>query len=95
MKYIYKDTGMPGRGDISGSVLLAWHGFVPFRTWSLELQCLSYGDSIQLTEMAGTDCIVRVMSVEKWCKHVASIQCRPGAGHGIGRFVVSTNQNPR
>jgi len=25
MKYIYKGMGMPGWGDVSGSVLLAWH----------------------------------------------------------------------
>lgn len=42
MKYIYKGMGMPGWGDVSGSVLLAWHE--------------------KLTEIAGTGCIVRVMS---------------------------------
>ncbi|KAI5986684.1 actin-related protein ARPC5 [Pisolithus albus] len=42
MKYIYKGMGMPGWGDVSGSVLLAWHE--------------------KLTEVAGTGCIVRVMS---------------------------------
>jgi len=25
MKYLYKGMGMPGWGDISGSVLLGWH----------------------------------------------------------------------
>lgn len=25
MKYIYKGMGMPGWGDVSGSVLLGWH----------------------------------------------------------------------
>ncbi|KIK90484.1 hypothetical protein PAXRUDRAFT_831677 [Paxillus rubicundulus Ve08.2h10] len=42
MKYIYKGMGMPGWGDVSGSVLLGWHE--------------------KLTEVAGTGCIVRVMT---------------------------------
>ncbi|OJA13583.1 hypothetical protein AZE42_09876 [Rhizopogon vesiculosus] len=42
MKYIYKGMGMPGWGDVSGSVLLGWHE--------------------KLTEIAGTGCIVRVMT---------------------------------
>jgi actin related protein 2/3 complex, subunit 5 len=25
MKYLYKGMGMPGWGDVSGSVLLGWH----------------------------------------------------------------------
>jgi actin related protein 2/3 complex subunit 5 len=25
MKYIYKGMGLPGWGDVSGSVLLGWH----------------------------------------------------------------------
>lgn len=25
MKYVYKGMGMPGWGDVSGSVLLGWH----------------------------------------------------------------------
>lgn len=25
MKYLYKGMAMPGWGDVSGSVLLAWH----------------------------------------------------------------------
>jgi actin related protein 2/3 complex subunit 5 len=25
MKYLYKGMGMPGWGDLSGSVLLGWH----------------------------------------------------------------------
>jgi actin related protein 2/3 complex subunit 5 len=25
MKYIYKGMGLPGWGDLSGSVLLGWH----------------------------------------------------------------------
>ncbi|KAG1735377.1 actin-related protein 2/3 complex subunit 5, partial [Suillus lakei] len=43
MKYLYKDMGMLGWGDVSGSgVLLGWHE--------------------KLTEVAGTGCIVRVMT---------------------------------
>ncbi|KAI6023161.1 hypothetical protein PISMIDRAFT_100982, partial [Pisolithus microcarpus 441] len=42
MKYIYKGMGVPGWGDVSGNVLLAWQE--------------------KLTEVAGTGCIVRVMS---------------------------------
>ncbi|KAG1773381.1 actin-related protein 2/3 complex subunit 5 [Suillus placidus] len=42
MKYLYKGMGMPGWGDVSGSVLLGWHE--------------------KLTEIAGTGCIVRVMT---------------------------------
>ncbi|KAG1816757.1 actin-related protein 2/3 complex subunit 5 [Suillus subaureus] len=42
MKYLYKGMGMPGWGDVSGSVLLGWHE--------------------KLTEVAGTGCIVRVMT---------------------------------
>jgi len=45
MKYIYKGMGMPGWGDVSGSVLLGWHE--------------------KLTEIAGTGCIVRVMTDRK------------------------------
>ncbi|KIK14750.1 hypothetical protein PISMIDRAFT_116484 [Pisolithus microcarpus 441] len=45
MKYIYKGMGVPGWGDVSGSVILAWHGTRRY-----------------LTEVAGTGCIVRVMS---------------------------------
>ncbi|KAG1788649.1 actin-related protein 2/3 complex subunit 5 [Suillus plorans] len=45
MKYIYKGMGMPGWGDVSGSVLLGWHE--------------------KLTEVAGTGCIVRVMTDRK------------------------------
>jgi len=42
MKYLYKGMGLPGWGDVSGSVLLGWHE--------------------KLTEVAGTGCIVRVMT---------------------------------
>ncbi|KZS88081.1 actin-related protein ARPC5 [Sistotremastrum niveocremeum HHB9708] len=42
MKYLYKGMGMPGWGEVSGSVLLGWHE--------------------KLTEVAGTGCIVRVMT---------------------------------
>jgi len=42
MKYLYKGMGLPGWGDVSGSVLLGWHE--------------------KLTEAAGTECIVRVMT---------------------------------
>ena len=30
MKYLYKGMGLPGWGDISGSVLLGWHEKVHF-----------------------------------------------------------------
>jgi len=42
MKYLYKGMGLPGWGEVSGSVLLGWHE--------------------KLTEVAGTGCIVRVMT---------------------------------
>ncbi|KAH7106799.1 actin-related protein ARPC5 [Auriculariales sp. MPI-PUGE-AT-0066] len=42
MKYLYKGMAVPGAGDVSGSVLLAWHE--------------------KLTDVAGTGCIVRVMT---------------------------------
>lgn len=31
MKYLYKGMGMPGWGDVSGSVLLGWHEKVSAR----------------------------------------------------------------
>lgn len=33
MKYIYKGMGMPGWGDVSGSVLLGWHEKVRSSLW--------------------------------------------------------------
>lgn len=30
MKYLYKGMGLPGWGDVSGSVLLGWHEKVRF-----------------------------------------------------------------
>jgi actin related protein 2/3 complex subunit 5 len=59
MKYLYKGMGMPGWGDVSGSVLLGWHEKV-------RLELVSYVNfltiNLQLTEVAGTGCIVRVMT---------------------------------
>ncbi|TFY66774.1 hypothetical protein EVG20_g4314 [Dentipellis fragilis] len=52
MKYLYKGMGMPGWGDVSGSVLLGWHEKI----------------AIQLTEVAGTGCIVRAMTDRRLCR---------------------------
>ena len=64
MKYLYKGMGMPGWGDVSGSVLLGWHEKVcrlhfghPLPT---SLTCFT--PFTQLTEAAGTGCIVRAMT---------------------------------
>ena len=61
MKYLYKGMGMPGWGDVSGSVLLGWHEKV-----RMICALCSAKDLIleikQLTEVAGTGCIVRVMT---------------------------------
>ena len=60
MKYLYKGMSLPGWGDVSGSVLLGWHEKVcqipdsPILTFSLT--------HLQLTEVAGTGCIVRAMT---------------------------------
>ena len=66
MKYLYKGMAMPGWGDVSGSVLLVWHEKVccGFELCAaLPSKCL-LTDCIrdQLTEIAGTGCIVRVMT---------------------------------
>ena len=66
MKYLYKGMAMPGWGDVSGSVLLVWHEKVccEFELCAtLPSKCL-LTDYIrdQLTEIAGTGCIVRVMT---------------------------------
>jgi actin related protein 2/3 complex subunit 5 len=60
MKYLYKGMGLPGWGDVSGSVLLGWHEKVrrisgpSFPTFALT--------QLQLTEVTGTGCIVRAMT---------------------------------
>lgn len=64
MKYLYKGMALPGWGDVSGSVLLGWHEKVSIcvsnATESLTgVYCLS---DVQLTEVAGTGCIVRAMT---------------------------------
>jgi actin related protein 2/3 complex subunit 5 len=61
MKYLYKGMGMPGWGDVSGSVLLGWHEKV--RSLGASALVLSNSSfSMQLTEVAGTGCIVRAMT---------------------------------
>ena len=61
MKYLYKGMAMPGWGDISGSVLLGWHEKVCVCGYkSIVINSLSY--TAQLTEIAGTGCIVRTMT---------------------------------
>ena len=67
MKYLYKGMAMPGWGDVSGSVLLVWHEkvcdlFGPLVTLHLDKLAYECGTPIQLTEIAGTGCIVRVMT---------------------------------
>jgi len=59
MKYLYKGMGMPGWGDVSGSVLLGWHEKVRFKLADY-ITLLTV--NLQLTEIAGTGCIVRVMT---------------------------------
>jgi len=61
MKYLYKGMGMPGWGDVSGSVLLGWHEKVYSSTYSTPPRCMADW-CVQLTEVAGTGCIVRVMT---------------------------------
>jgi actin related protein 2/3 complex subunit 5 len=62
MKYLYKGMGMPGWGDLSGSVLLGWHEKV-FTFTRLMLSALADRlEVVQLTEVAGVGCIVRVMT---------------------------------
>jgi hypothetical protein len=36
MKYLYKGMGLPGWGDLSGSVLLGWHEKVSFHLLGLQ-----------------------------------------------------------
>lgn len=36
MKYLYKGMGMPGWGDVSGSVLLGWHEKVCLESLTLQ-----------------------------------------------------------
>ena len=67
MKYLYKGMAMPGWGDVSGSVLLGWHEKVryalpPSRRPLLEIFADERYGWFQLTEIAGTGCIVRVMT---------------------------------
>ena len=68
MKYLYKGMAMPGWGDVSGSVLLGWHEKVcctftpPLRRPLLETFADERYGRFQLTEIAGTGCIVRVMT---------------------------------
>ena len=60
MKYLYKGMGMPGWGDVSGSVLLGWHEKV---CRIPRLSTLTFFlTQHQLTEVAGTGCIVRAMT---------------------------------
>ena len=70
MKYLYKGMGLPGWGDISGSVLLGWHekvrrmsifhlSNVMLTTTTLSHPSLFF---LQLTEVAGVGCIVRAMT---------------------------------
>jgi actin related protein 2/3 complex, subunit 5 len=60
MKYLYKGMGLPGWGDVSGSVLLGWHEKVRPDT-RLVRSNFSLTQP-QLTEVAGTGCIVRAMT---------------------------------
>ena len=59
MKYLYKGMGMPGWGEVSGSVLLGWHEKV---CCDCSVLCFHITHLLQLTEAAGTGCIVRVMT---------------------------------
>lgn len=59
MKYLYKGMAMPGWGDISGSVLLGWHEKVRYIILH-GIYTISWPP--QLTEVAGTGCIVRTMT---------------------------------
>lgn len=60
MKYLYKGMALPGWGDVSGSVLLGWHEKV-YRA-KLSIRLLRLTPHPQLTEAAGTGCIVRAMT---------------------------------
>jgi actin related protein 2/3 complex subunit 5 len=60
MKYLYKGMSLPGWGDVSGSVLLGWHEKVcQIPDSSISTFPLT---QLQLTEVAGTGCIVRAMT---------------------------------
>jgi len=61
MKYLYKGMGLPGWGDVSGSVLLGWHEKV-CRMPRLSTLIFFLTQFHQLTEVAGTGCIVRAMT---------------------------------
>ncbi|KAG1873388.1 hypothetical protein C8R48DRAFT_694143 [Suillus tomentosus] len=52
MKYLYKGMGMPGWGDVSGSVLLGWHEKVCLKLAS-HINFLTI--NLQLTEHYMTD----------------------------------------
>ena len=61
MKYLYKGMAMPGTGEVSGSVLLGWHEKV---IHCIRFAVFQYANHmlLQVTEVAGTGCIVRVMT---------------------------------
>ena len=61
MKYLYKGMGLPGWGDVSGSVLLGWHEKVR-QISDLFIYSNPSLTQLQLTEVAGTGCIVRAMT---------------------------------
>lgn len=60
MKYLYRGMATPGGGDISCSILLAWHEKVCI--YVCVLHALRVLTRTQLTEIAGTGCIVRTMT---------------------------------
>ena len=64
MKYLYKGMAMPGWGDVSGSVLLGWHEkvCVLFLGVCERADVYALWIVMQLTEIAGVGCIVRVMT---------------------------------
>ena len=70
MKYLYKGLELGGEGEgINCAVLLSWHERVsgsPREEWDGERraddECISFICFAQLTEVAGTGCIVRVMA---------------------------------
>ena len=77
MKYLYKGMGLPGWGDISGSVLLGWHEKVSISFVECVEKLERHGKRLltttslspillffllQLTEVAGVGCIVRAMT---------------------------------
>lgn len=67
MKYLYK--AMENLGDSSGNAVLGWHEKVRFHFQSrINCLCTYIGtdarrrSNVQLTEVAGIGCIVRVMT---------------------------------